>query len=68
MAYIVHREDEWEPEQKKKAKRKYNRDHPTCDVCGKRPKNLDAHLKDVHSMKRVPIPKYTLEPIINKHA
>jgi ribosomal protein S14 len=60
MSYIGQREDEWEAEQKKKAKRQYNRDHPRCTVCGKRPKNLDAHLKDAHGMKRVPTPKYML--------
>jgi len=65
MAYIGQREDEWEAEQKKKAKRKAQKSRETCPVCEQKFKSLQGlkmHLRDMHQMKLSP-PKPKLRAI-----
>ena len=63
MSYIGRNEDEWEAEQKKKAKERRRKETEFCELCEKRFKNLDAHLKAKHGVKRTRLPKYRYENI-----
>lgn len=57
MGYIGQREDEWEAEQKKKARKKARALSKLCPECNKRlasMQGLKDHLREVHSLKIAP--------------
>lgn len=57
MGYIGQAEDEWEAEQKKKARKEARKRSKSCPECGKRlgsMKGLKMHLRDVHQLKIAP--------------
>lgn len=66
MAYIGQREDEWEAEQRKKARKQARKISKVCPECGKRLKNmkgLKQHLRDIHKLKIVPPKPAVIETI-----
>lgn len=60
MGYIGQAEDEWEAEQRKKARKAKLSAMEACPVCGKKTNNVHHHARDVHGVKLqlVDRPKY----------
>ena len=48
--YIGKAEDDWEAEQKKKARKANAKNKTACPECGKKVKGLKDHIRDVHKM------------------